>query len=71
MKLKPHKRTGWVLKMKKSGDMLGKFCWPNAKFEEFPIKIFYTRREAREAKKTCCYKDAVPVKVNVVIEAVK
>lgn len=70
MKLSPRKHSGWVLAMKGSGGrMLGKFCWTDARLGEFPIKIFYTRREAREAKKTCCYRDALPVKVNIVIEA--
>ena len=71
MKLSPKRQMGWVLVMKGSGGrILGKFCWEGASFTEFPIKIFNTRREARNARGTCCYKDAVPVKVSIIIEAI-
>lgn len=69
MKKLKREPTAWALMYKFDWGyaLLGKYCWMNAPLLEGPIKTFYTRREAREAKKTCCYKRAVPVKVKIVL----
>lgn len=45
--------------------LLGKYAWPHARLEDPQIRTFATRREAREARATCCYKKVRIVRVDV------
>lgn len=48
--------------------LLGKYAWPNAVDSDVSTKLFRTRQQARDARKSCCYKDAKVVSVMVTIE---
>lgn len=48
--------------------LLGKYCWSDAIEQEYKTKLFRTRQQARDARKTCCYKDAKVVKVTISIQ---
>ena len=58
-------KKGWALirRFDWGDSLLGKFCWIGARSDDFNVRIFNTRQEARNARSTCCYKDAKPVKV--------
>lgn len=63
-------RRAWCLKGRIAGKhrLLGPYCWPESDPSDFYVRLFKTRREAREAKKTCCYKNAVVCSVIVTVE---
>ena len=48
--------------------LLGKYCWDGASWEQPEIRTFRTRKEARNAKRECCFSSiAKVVRVNVLI----
>lgn len=64
--------TRWALaaKFEHGWTLLGKYCWRDATKDEPVIRTFRSRRLAREAKATACYRDeSTIVKVRVRIEA--
>lgn len=65
--------TAWALTEQFSWgrSFLGKFCWPGGNDSDLCYRLFRTRQHARDARATCCYKDARPVKVVVSIEEVQ
>ena len=70
--IKSHVDKAWVLTYKFDWGtaMLGKYCWKDATEDEYKIKIFRTRQQARKAQKTCCYEKTKIVRVNINISAV-
>jgi len=74
MKMTTEKVKAWAIS--KNFDwgtvFLGKYCFRELKTrnsETYPT-LFYTRKQAREAKKICCYKDAVVRRVEVTIKQI-
>lgn len=57
----------WALTFKIDGEpfLCGKYCFSNYTSEEPQIRTFRTRREARNAKPICCYRDANAIKVRM------
>ena len=76
MKTEAYSSKLWALSVKEDNErlFLGPYCWPN----ETPItvlddsaKLFNTRKEARKAKKTCCYKKTHVEQVLVTVEPIE
>ncbi len=60
---------GLTIKLEDQRLLLGIYCWQPPLTSALRKALFRTRREAREAKRTCCYSDARVERVDVTIRS--
>lgn len=66
----PDKAWALIHKFDWGTAILGKYCWKDSTENEYKKKIFKTRREAREAKKTCCYDKTRVVRIEINLKVI-
>ena len=74
MKIEPCQYVCWALSSKFDHGrlLLGPYCWPLGEQPDRPrITIFLTRKQARKAQETCCYRKTRVERVYVTIEVAK